>query len=165
MTQQRNIHGWHLLTLVLAFVAGGALTMHLPSFKTPEAPIDTTLNVPPDVQQDVQTVSNSDSIRQTVEPIETISLSPLTADDLPLFLQNELDDLRFEAERSRAEIVDLREQLLALAATDIERTTTEAPVSANVLAQRPNRRPGVLDREALIQAGVTPELVNSIQQR
>jgi len=88
-------------------------------------------------------------------------------DDIPLFLQNEIDDLRFEAERSREEIAELREEVARLSVSKDQSGSPDAsaPSAPERFTQRPTRAQNNTDRDALIQAGVTPDLVDSIQQR
>lgn len=174
MTEQRNINGWHLLTLALAFVAGGALTMHLPGVQAKLNQFGSATDLQSVSLPESQQYSTPDAaaIEASVQPVaeipvteiaETTGVTLLTPGNIPLFLQNEIDDLRFEAERSREGIADLREQLAVLATADNRSSSADVPLPPDVFTQRPAR--GTLNRDALIQAGVTPDLVDSIQQR
>jgi len=179
MTQQRNIHVWHLLTLALAFVAGGALTLHLPRFQTSAQTEANRLSSEPaqnaqaELQQNPKPeVAVQPSSLNTTEASASTGVAALTPDDIPLFLQNELDDLRFEAERAREEIEELREQLDAIDPANANLTNAAnsaegTQVPADVFSQRQLQRqtPNVLNRNALIQAGVAPDLIDGIQQR
>ena len=100
-----------------------------------------------------------------VKQAEVPALEVPAADNVPLFLQNEIDDLRYEAEQNRAEIATLREQISALTTASTQGSVLEPAGSSSSASQRPTRTPGVLNREALIQAGVASDLVDSIQQR
>jgi len=176
MTQQRNIHGWHLLTLVLAFVAGGALTMHLPNFKSKMKSFDSAPALQAKSQQDTNSpggtaplgADDPEADIAEFKVAEATGDADAKLDDIPLFLQNEIDDLRFEAERSREEIAELREEVarLSLAEDQSGSPDASAPSAPERFTQRPARAQNNTDhRDALIQAGVTPDLADSIQQR
>ena len=183
MTQQRNIHGWHLLSLALAVVAGSALTLlwsgvgsntktpDVPTNASASTPASSAAELPSDPKQENLSVTNADALARQDDEVQTSTDSASELDDIPLFLQNEIEDLRFEIERSREDIVELKEQLAVLSTTTPDTASSAASggnttdISAPVDTFRRRQQPRALERDALIQAGVAPDVIDSIQQR
>lgn len=187
MDKLKTVHGWHLLTLVLAFVAGGALMAHVPDLISnlgSNKPIELTRAASADVVNVAAGESATSPSASTNSAQSPGSVPTAEAAELPLFWQNEIDDLRQEALAARDEITELRESVGELSDTiDAQEillaqnlnATSSADSSAAVAANSApsidefgnfrRRRNGSSDLDVLLQAGVSSELATSIQQQ
>jgi len=183
MTQQRNINPWHVLTLVLAFIAGGATfantgwLSHLP------------------FNQDVRVSEHGDEVGAPLEGVEVQNEAknsvvtedaPVVAargpipDEIPLFIQNEIEDIREQTELAREKIDEL-EQTVAELSDELENgresfengsvgtgqsTPSEQQPAATAAAnQNRGRRNRGLNRDALVQAGIESSTIDLLEQR
>ncbi len=186
MNNANTIHVWHLLTLVLAFVAGGALVTHVPNLLAAlsgDKPIELASSASANTGRAIAGI-NADGAN-TATRLVAQAPAPIHAsgvDQLPLFWQNAIDDLRQEALAAREEIDELRNMVEELSyAVDTQeilaaQNLTEGSIAdssgtENVASgidefgnfRRGGNRSG--NRDALIRAGVSPELANTIQQQ
>jgi len=167
MTQQRRFHVWHLLSLVLAFVCGATimtdslwpLNSEPGGDNEPELVAEPVAAEPTGKQADVETAPES----------------------LPLYVQNELEDLRQESEQSRKAIELLQEQVDAMASVLEERTSDSAGDLAGVDGSSSGTVTGVEgfseftrrnqipspenERAALIESGVDAQTAEQILRR
>ncbi len=178
MAQHRNINPWHLLSLVLAFVAGAAIFSNprwlggTPSDANSSIAFEHSDEPVNQLNQGVVAVSDASNNDDKAEG----SLRLPAPDNIPLYLQNEIEDLREQADRAREQIDELQQSVSELSA-DVEggrvsQDNINAPQESvagpqPVAATTPNRgrRNRGINREALVQAGVDALLIDDLQQR
>lgn len=137
----------------------------------PKQPIKLTSEA---LNRSSENTENRLSAENTVSESVPVSVSAPAneGDDLPLFWQNEIDDIRQEAVAARAELDDLRDTVNELSDV-IETRNNFGAQNLNVTQTsddeldnpRPTRRNASSDREALISAGVSPDVASAIQQQ
>lgn len=172
MTLHRNINGWHLLSLVLAFVAGAAIFSNPKWFGNSST--DNNAGVELVESTAAQRVEDVASVVEDKPAVETTALTkPI---DIPLYLENELEDLREQTEMAREQIDELKETVSELSAEVEGGSFSQDNVNASqnagseqqpaaAPAQNRGRRNRGINRDALAQAGVDAVVIDTLQQR
>ncbi len=175
MKIHRNINLWHYLSLVLAFIAGAAV------FSNPRWFGGVSLIADQALVSENTDVADSDPIALAARDGSQSSGAELSApENLPIYLQNEIEDLREQVEIAREKIDELTLTVSNLSAeVESERgnqesinalqdaATEQQPVVAAAAAPAPNRRRRNrgINRDALVQTGVDSLLIENLQQR
>jgi len=174
MTQHRNINPWHLLSLALAFVAGAAI------FSNPAWFGQSAVEGNKAVALDSATpnvVSNAPVDAQTSDDEQTLEVAALPVpDDIPLYLQNEIEDLREQSEMAREQIDELKQTVAELSddiengrepdspSDDVQSAAAATEAQPAPTSNRGRRNRGI-NREALIQTGVDASVIDLVEQR
>lgn len=170
MTLHRKFNLWHFLSLVLAFIAGAAI------FSNPKWVGSASLNADAAaVSENLAEVESELAVSKNDEnPSDEIRLP--APDNLPVYLQNEIEDLREQAEIAREQIDELRLTVSSLSANvegerdsqeninALENAVTEQQPVAAAVPNRGRRNRGI-NREALVDAGVDAIVIDTLQQR
>lgn len=165
-----DVNLWHYLSLVLAFIAGAAV------FSNPRW-FDGTSSIADEAAVVINpAVEESNPIALAARDGGQANEIGLSApDNLPIYLQNEIEDLREQAEIAREKIDELTLTVSKLSIgveteqdsinTQQNAATEQQAVAAAVPAPNRRRRNRGINRDALVQTGVDSFVIESLQQR